>query len=272
MSVPAPDKIRKLQERIKSFGSVLVAFSGGVDSSFLLAVCRRVLKENVLAVTAVSRTYTLQETRCAQKIARKFGSRHVFLKTREWQDENFRANPLDRCYYCKKELFARLKSLARREKLAVIIDGSNKDDVSDYRPGARAKREAGVRSPLQEAGLTKKEIRNFSRAWGLATWNKPAMPCLASRIPYGSEITKKRLNRVGGAEDKIRKHFRIQGNLRVRDFWPEARVEADPSSVALLKKSGQKLQKILREAGYKTMSVKRYRMGSLNRLPVKTKP
>jgi len=249
----------------------VVAFSGGVDSSFLLAVCCRVLKGRILAVTALSQTYTPAEARCAEKTAKALGARHVFISTREWDDRHFRANPKDRCYYCKKELFGCLKMVAGTQGFGCILDGSNADDLRDYRPGAKAKAEAGVRSPLQEAGLTKEDIREASRELGLESWNKPAMPCLASRVPYGSAITKKRLLRIGKAEALVKDAFGIRGNLRVRDFWPLARIEADRKELTLLKKSESRLREMLGPLGYKNIRIEGYRMGNLNTPLVETR-
>ncbi len=254
-------KFRKLEARLKSLGSALVAFSGGVDSTLLLKVATGVLGEKVLAVTASSATLPPEELKQARRIARLIGARHRVIRTRELSDPFFRRNPADRCYYCKGELFRRLKSLAAAQGLQGVVDGSNADDLSDYRPGSRAKKEAGVVSPLQEAGLTKKEIRAISREMGLPTWDKPALACLASRVPYGSPITDKRLRRIAAAERLVRERFGIKGNLRVRDLGDEARIEVDKKEIRLISASAG-----LKKLGYKRVTVDRrgYRTGSLN--------
>lgn len=259
-------KINKLEKLIKGLSSVIVAFSGGVDSSFLLAVCCRVLKDRVLAVTALSETYTEEEAVSAKKMALSLGCRHIFVRTREFEDRTFRSNPENRCYYCKKELFRRLKNMAMRKGFSFVLDGSNADDQFDYRPGAKAKAEADIISPLLEAGMTKKDVRTASRSLGLETWNKPAMPCLASRVPYGSRITKKRLLRIGKAESRLKAFCGIRGNLRVRDFWPEALIESDRYELPLLKRSKEQIGRILGELGYSSIKFRDYRMGSLNKV------
>ncbi|MFC1621539.1 ATP-dependent sacrificial sulfur transferase LarE [Candidatus Omnitrophota bacterium] len=182
------NKLRKLKNILGKLDRVVVAFSGGVDSSFLLKMAADALpKGRVLAVTAVSDTYTRRELTQAKKFSKSLGIKHEIIYTNEMKDKRFIKNPKDRCYYCKKELFVKLKRMAR----GVVIDASNVDDKSDYRPGSKAKKELGVRSPLQDAGITKQEIRRFSKRKGLKTWNLPPMPCLASRIPYGEKISKR---------------------------------------------------------------------------------
>ncbi|MCM8796200.1 MAG: ATP-dependent sacrificial sulfur transferase LarE, partial [Candidatus Omnitrophica bacterium] len=169
--------------------SCLIAYSGGVDSTFLLKVAKEVLGDKVLAVTAISPTYPQEEFNFAKKMTRLLGVRHKVINTAQLKDKNFSSNPITRCYFCKRELFSQLKILAKKDKLNFVIEASNFSDKKDFRPGNVAKKELGVRSPLQEAGFTKEDIRKISRVWGLPTWNKPALACLASRIPYGRRIT-----------------------------------------------------------------------------------
>ncbi len=266
MNIAAKRKLGKLKERVGKLGSVLIAFSGGVDSAFLLSVARGVLgRKALVAVTARSETYTAQEEREARAFARALGVAHRIIVTRELDDARFRKNPHNRCYYCKSELFRRLKAMAGRYKLAAVVDGSNADDLEDYRPGAVAKKEYGVISPLQDAGLTKKEIRSLSREMGLSTWSKPAMACLASRIPYDSRISARRLNKVARAEAEVRTEFSIRGNLRVRDYGRLARIEVDKKEVGRLAPQ-KKLKDVLKPLGYAKVVVdpRGYRSGSMN--------
>jgi uncharacterized protein len=190
------NKLAKLKKIIKEMRSVLVAYSGGVDSTFLLKVCHDVLEDKVLAVTADSATYPKTELAAAKRIARSLGVRHKVIRTAELSDNRFNANPANRCYFCKQELFTELKGLAREYSLRVVVDASNVSDKLDYRPGNQAKKELGIRSPLQEVGLDKFEIRSLSKRMDLPTWNKPSLACLASRVPYGVKITLEILRQI----------------------------------------------------------------------------
>lgn len=246
---------------------VLLAFSGGVDSTYALYAAREVLgKENVLAVIAESPTYPVEEVEDAIRVADSLGVKCRIIRTEEFSDENFVSNSRERCYYCKKELFEKMKMLASENGIDTIIDGSNADDVNDYRPGSRAKEEFGVRSPLQEADLRKEEIRQLSREAGLRTWDKPSMACLASRIPYGTRIDEVVLQMVGAGE-KFLKSLGF-GQLRVRHHDSIARIEVDPESLPRImdKKIMDSIIKKFEELGYiyVTLDLKGYRPGSMN--------
>lgn len=194
-------KLAQLTVAVRRHERVIVAFSGGIDSLFLLHSCVRTLgRERVLAVTAASETYTPDELAQARAAAAALGVRHVVLHTEELADPRFAANGADRCYHCKHEFYRKVDELARAEGITAVLDGTNADDTGDYRPGRAAAREFGVQSPLLDAGFGKQAIRDLARAWGIAAWNKPANPCLASRIPYGTAITKENLGRVAEAE------------------------------------------------------------------------
>ena len=261
------DKLSKLKANLRALESAVVAFSGGVDSSFLLRVARDTLpKKSLLAVTAVSDTYTKLELSQAKRFVRLLGVRHKIIFTDELKDANFRKNPVDRCYYCKKELFGRLKAIASHKRIKNIIDASNKDDKKDYRPGSMAKEEFGVRSPLQESQITKKDIRRYSKRLGLETWDFPSMACLASRVPYGTEIKKDVLEKIEAAEDIIKKAgFR---HVRVRYYNDIARIEVEKKEIKkfLNCKSYDKILKKLKSLGfiYITLDLEGYRTGSLN--------
>jgi len=259
------EKLKKLKTHLKSLKSVLLAYSGGVDSSFLLKVASDTLGDKVLAVTALSETYPVLEAEKARALAGKLKIRLKMIRTHELRDPRFRRNPENRCYFCKKELFARLARLARKNRLGAVIDGSNLDDLSDYRPGSKAKKEFGIISPLCEAQLTKKDIRVLSKQSGLPTWNKPALACLASRIPYHSAIDRKRLRRIDKAEENLRNAFGIKGNLRVRDFGVRARIEVDKKEIKKISPA-KKMISALDGLGYKEVVVdpRGYRCGSMN--------
>jgi uncharacterized protein len=260
------EKYDRLRSLIRDMQKVLVAFSGGVDSTFLLKVAKDELGKNVLAVIARSETYPKREQREAVQIAEMLDARYKLIQTHELENSFFQANPPERCYFCKNELFKRLKEIASDEDIPFVCDGANFEDTKDYRPGFRAAEERGVRSPLKEAGLIKDEIRALSRMLGLPTWNKPAMACLSSRIPYYSAIEKKSLRQIDQAEESLRSlGF---SRFRVRHHGHTARIEIDPESFSKImkKRTREKVIANLKRIGYiyVTLDLAGYRTGSMN--------
>ena len=260
-------KLDALRSALRDFGSAAVAFSAGVDSTFLLRVAHEVLGDRVMAVTARSRSFPAREIDEAAAFCRAEGVRHVILDSEELDVPGFAENPPDRCYHCKKALFGKMLEFARENGLAAVLEGSNLDDDGDYRPGRRAIRELGVRSPLHEAGLTKAEIRALSREMGLQTADKPSFACLASRFPYGERITAEGLDRVGRAEDWLRGAFPNIGQLRVRCHGGNvARIEVAPAVIPRLAVRATDIAAALRAFGftYVSLDLQGYRTGSLN--------
>ncbi len=261
-------KLQRLKEILTKMESVLIAYSGGVDSTFLLKVAKDVLDNGVVAVTATSLTYPSHEMESAKSMAKKLGTRHLTIKTNELSNLRFTDNSSERCYWCKKELFLKLTELAKEYNLNYILDGSNYDDQKDFRPGMKAAEEFSVRSPLKEVGLTKKEIRDFSRKFGLPTWDKPSFACLASRFPYGMKITKENLIKVNKAEVFLR-NFGIS-QVRVRQHNQIARIEVLKDEIPKLLKEGirEKIISKFKELGYTyvTVDLQGYRSGSMNPL------
>jgi uncharacterized protein len=264
--ITLPAKHETLRGVLHECGSALVAFSGGVDSTLVLRVAVEVLGPRALAVTGRSLSVPEWEMEDAGRIAAAMGAAHRVVDTDELSVDAYRANGPDRCYHCKTELFGKLEAIRLAENLAWIVDGTNADDLGDHRPGMRARRERGIRSPLVEAELTKEEIRELSRTYGLDTAEKPAMACLASRFPYGTEVTPEGLARVAAAEDRVRRlGFR---QFRVRHHGDVARLEVDPSEVGRALEPGlrRRIVDALKEAGYRyaALDLEGYRTGSLN--------
>ena len=260
------EKLANLKRILSNMGSALIAFSGGVDSTFLLKVAHDVLGEKTVAVTASSETYPVSELEAAKRIARKLGVKHLIIQTEELSKQEFVKNSPQRCYFCKKELFSRLNKIAKEQGLNYVADASNYDDLADFRPGMQAGQELGIRSPLKEAGLTKAEIRSLSHKMNLSTWNKPSLACLASRIPYGTRITREKLQRVNEGERFLRGLGIRQ--LRIRDHDGIARIEVAQEEMGLFWQENlvrliiDKLKKL--GYTYVTLDLEGYRPGSMN--------
>ncbi|MGB5986609.1 MAG: ATP-dependent sacrificial sulfur transferase LarE [Desulfobacterales bacterium] len=267
ISAATREKYQRLKAILTKLGRVLVAFSGGVDSSLLLKAALESLGDDVLAVTALSATTPAQEKKDAAEFARSLGVRHLTLETQEMENPAFTSNPADKCYLCKQHRFGELVRLAAREGIGWVLDGENLDDDADYRPGNRAARELGVRSPLRESGLNKQEIRQISRELGLVTWNKPAYACLASRIPYGQPITAAKLRQVDAAETFIRE-LGIARQVRIRHEGSTARIEVEPQAIPRLvqPEPRRRITARLTALGFKfvALDLEGYRTGSLN--------
>ena len=264
----AAEKRARLAAILRECGSVVVGYSGGVDSAYLAKAALDALgRERVLAVTAISPSYPRAQRELAHRIVRQLDLPHLEIETDEWKDPRYAANPTNRCYFCKTELFDRLVAFARERGFAVVCDGANADDLDDYRPGAAAARERGVRSPLQEAALTKVEIRALSRAEGLPTWDLPASPCLASRVPYGIEVTPERMRAIERAEEALR-GLRAWRGLRVRHHGEFARLEVDPGDLPAFREPGLRraAARAMLDAGFARvlLDLEGYRRGSLN--------
>ena len=260
----AERKESQLSSLLEEMGSVLISFSGGVDSSYLLRIAHGALAHNAVAATGLSQTYAAEEMDEARIIADEIGAEHVLVNTAELTDPRYADNTHQRCFFCKSELYSRLNDLARQRGLRFVIDGSNSDDLDDFRPGMRAARELGVRSPLQEVGLSKAEIRVLSERLGLRTWDKPAVACLSSRFAYGDPITVEKLRQVAAAEGAVRS-LGFHG-FRVRHHNDIARLEIPQEQFAMAIERADELVEALRNAGYQhgVLDLAGYRSGSTN--------
>jgi uncharacterized protein len=259
-------KLEQLEALLKGYGSAAVAYSGGVDSTFLFAVAHRVLGDRALGVIGRSPTYPKRELEDAIRMATEMGAKFEVVDTCEMDNPDFASNPSNRCFFCKSNLFEVVGGVAEKHGIRVILEGSNADDTGDYRPGMEAARKLGVKTPLLEAGLTKDEIRALSKEMGLETWNKPAMACLSSRIPYGETITLKRLSRIEATEMNIRNLGYRQ--LRVRDHGDVARIEVEPTLIAEVAtvEARAAIVSVAKAAGYKfvCLDLEGYRTGAMN--------
>ncbi|MCM8785918.1 MAG: ATP-dependent sacrificial sulfur transferase LarE [Candidatus Omnitrophica bacterium] len=261
------EKLEKLKEYLKKLEKVVIAYSGGVDSSFLLKVAFDTLgKKNIIAVCGISQTYPETEREFAKNFCKDLGIKLIEIETEEFKDENFINNPPDRCFWCKKELFGKIEEIREKYNFNFIIDGTNKDDENDYRPGEKAKQIYNVLSPLKECGIRKNEIREMSKRLNLPTWNKPQMACLASRIPYGEKIIEEKLKRIEEGETFLYSlGFKI---VRVRDYNELVRIEVDKEEIDKLIEFKEKIIEEFKKLGYKyiTVDLEGYRTGSMNEI------
>jgi len=260
------DRERELVAWFHAHETALVGFSGGVDSAYLASVALDALgPDRVLAAIGRSASYPEAQWAQAREMAARFGIPVLEVDTDELRDPRYATNPTNRCYFCKSELWARLAPIAAARGFAVVVDGTNADDLADHRPGMAAARERGVHSPLATLGFTKADVRALSRARGLPTWNQPASPCLSSRIPYGTPVTPERLRQVERAEAALRA-LGVTGNLRVRHFGATARVEVDRAMLSVWSAEGTRvgIETAVRAAGFADVELHPFRSGGLN--------
>jgi uncharacterized protein len=264
VNTTAHEKLQHLQHLLKTLKSCAIAYSGGVDSTFLIKVAYDTLGEHALAVTATSSIYPKRELEDAKRYAQEIGIPHIIIHSEELDIPEFADNPTDRCYHCKKEVFKTIQQVAKEHHLNIVVDGSNADDTLDYRPGARARAELGIRSPLKEVGLTKPEIRQLSISMHLKSAGKPSFACLASRIPYGMKITRERLKQIETAEDYL---FSLGiRQCRVRYHGAITRIEVPLEELPTILTNAQTIIKRFKTLGftYITLDLEGYRTGSLN--------
>ena len=258
-------KHEKLKDVISKLSNVIVAFSGGIDSALVLKVAYDVLKDNATAATADTPSLPRKELEEARRIAEQIGARHLIISTSETQNEDYLKNHKDRCYYCKSELYQKLNKLAKSLGRDYIINGTNFDDLSDYRPGLKAANENNVTSPLKDAELTKKDVRELAKHLGLEIWDKPSSPCLSSRVPYGMEITLKKLSMIEMAETFLKENFMLK-DLRVRHFENRARIEINLSDFELINENLNLIKAKFKSFGFDEIELKEFKSGSMNLL------
>ncbi|MCX7572401.1 ATP-dependent sacrificial sulfur transferase LarE [Tumebacillus sp. DT12] len=257
-------KKQKLYDILSGMDQAIVAFSAGIDSTFVLACAKEVLGDRVLAVTAASETFPERELQEAIELAKEFGVRHEIIEIKEMENPHFVANNPDRCYHCKAGLYSRLSALAQERGVPYVLDGANMDDLGDYRPGRQAASDYQIRSVLQEAGLFKEELRQMAKEMGVPNWNKPSFACLSSRIPYGDLITLEKVGQLDRGEDQLRRFGFKQ--IRIRHHDQIARVEVLPEEFMKAVEYAEEITAILKEEGftYVTLDLQGYRSGSMN--------
>jgi len=259
------EKLQQLEEIIRKYGRVIVGYSGGVDSTLVAFVAHRVLGKDALIVLARTETITQEDVELGRHIALEHNFNYMEITYNELEIEQYAANPVNRCYFCKQELYARLKALADKENIPFILDGANVDDLGDYRPGRTAAKESDICSPLIEASMTKQDVREAAKFYGLPNADKPAAPCLSSRIPYGTHIDRKSLEQIALAEKFIRgKGFT---NVRVRHFQDTAKIEVDASAIEKLRRMKDEVESHLKQLGYTEVIIDEegFRSGKLNK-------
>ncbi len=255
-------KYEQLKKSITRLDSAIVAFSGGIDSALVLKVAYDILGEKVIAVTADSPSLPRRELEETKKIAEQIGARHLIINTKETKNQNYLKNPSNRCYYCKSELYTNLRDIAAQLGIKNILNGTNLDDSGDYRPGLKSADENDIISPLKDAKFTKNEIRELAKSLGLEIWDKPSSPCLSSRVPYGQEITLKKLSMIENAENFL-KNFGIR-ELRVRHFGNIARIEVNENDKSKINDNIDLIEKKFDEIGFNQVIISNFKSGALN--------
>ena len=255
-------KYLELKKSILKLGNAIVAFSGGIDSTLVLKIAYDVLGNKVIAVTADSPSLPRRELEETKKIAQQIGAKHLVINTEETNNENYLKNPNNRCYHCKSELYTKLKNASQKLKIKNILNGTNFDDLNDYRPGLKAADENNVISPLKDAGITKKEVRELGKHLSLEIWDKPSSPCLSSRVPYGQEVTLKKLSMIEEAEAFL-KDFAIR-ELRVRHFGSTAKIEVNENDKSIINDNFDLIQKRFNKIGFNEIIISNFNSGNLN--------
>jgi len=262
MNEQLKQKYGQLIKSIKKLDSAIIAFSGGVDSALVLKAAFDALGNNIVAVTADSPSLPRRELEETKKIAKEIGARHLIIDTKETENENYLKNPSNRCYYCKSELYSKLKIISQKLNIKNILNGTNFDDLSDYRPGLKAADEFNVISPLKDAELAKNDVRELAKFLNIPVWDKPSSPCLSSRVPYGQEITLRKLRMIEEAENFL-KDFGIR-ELRVRHFGTKARIEVKEENKTTIDENFESISKKFNELGFNEIEISNFKSGNLN--------